>query len=258
MDGPMYPSLNGDEAHLLLHAPNEGTDSGVSRSSGHDRLDRQRESQMLPHRSLIDEGTIRRRVGELAEIIAADLPSRQPILLGLLTGSFVFLADLARELSRHGVEPKVDFLIVSHYGPSTDPTRASQIEKDARLDLSEQAVLVVDDIVDSGVSLAAVLEHLAHRKPSWLRTCVFLDKPSRRILPMKADYVGFEVPDVWFIGYGLDLGGEGRALPYIAAVENGAVSGSPGCFSSQGGKVKAIEDHGLGTENSRGVRGASR
>jgi hypoxanthine phosphoribosyltransferase len=113
----------------------------------------------------------------------------------------------------------VDFLAVSHYGPSTDPARPVRIEKDTSLALSGQAVLVVDDILDTGHSLAIVVEHLRRQNPTWLRTCALLDKPSRRLTPIKADYVGFEVPDVWLIGYGLDLGGEGRALPYVGAVE---------------------------------------
>ncbi len=175
---------------------------------------------MVHHRILIDEQAIKTRVQTLAETIATDLAGRPPILLGLLTGSFVFLADLARALSRCGVEPRVDFLAVSHYGPSTDPTRPARIEKDTALQLTGQAVLVVDDILDSGKSLVSVLDQLSRRGPAWLRTCAFLDKPSRRLALIKVDYVGFEVEDAWLIGYGLDLRGEGRALPYVAAVED--------------------------------------
>lgn len=174
---------------------------------------------MLPHRVLFEEKAIRTRVRELAQGIAADLHDRAPILIGLLRGSFVFLADLVRELSRHGVEPKVDFLAVRHYQEKTDPAQPVRIEKTTALDLSGQAVLVVDDILDSGRSLKTVVEHLRGRNPAWLRTCVLLDKPSRRTVPIKADYIGFEVPDVWLIGYGLDLDEEGRALPYVGAVE---------------------------------------
>lgn len=155
----------------------------------------------------------------MAQAIALDLEGRNVILLGLLTGSFVFMADLVRALSRFEIEPRVDFLAVSHYGHSKDPSRPVRINKDTSLTLLGQAVLVIDDIIDSGMSLAAVMEYLNRQQPSWLRSCVFLDKPSRRVVPMKADYVGFEVEDVWLIGYGLDLAGEGRALPYIGKVE---------------------------------------
>ncbi len=106
---------------------------------------------MLQHHVLIDEKAIHARVQELSQKIAADIGGKQPIVLGLLRGSFVFLADLVRALSQWGVEPKVDFLAVSHYGMNTDPARSVRIEKDTTLTLSKQAVLVVDDILDSGL-----------------------------------------------------------------------------------------------------------
>ncbi len=174
---------------------------------------------MLPHSVLIDEKTIETRVGELANRIAADLPTRQPILLGLLTGSFVFLADLVRQLSRHGIEPKVEFINVSHYGDTREASRPVSFLKDQVPKLTDEVLLVVDDIFDSGISLQAVHEHLGQQKPAWLRFCTLLDKPSRHQVDLRVDYVGFEIPDVWIIGYGLDLGGEGRGLPYLAAVE---------------------------------------
>jgi hypoxanthine phosphoribosyltransferase len=109
---------------------------------------------MLPHTILFDEQSIRVRVDEMAESIASDLEGKQVILLGLLTGSFVFMADLARALSRFDVEPKVDFLAVSHYGQTKDPTQPVRIDKDTSIKVFGQAVLVVDDIIDSGMSLA--------------------------------------------------------------------------------------------------------
>lgn len=174
---------------------------------------------MIRHRVLIDEGRIRARVAALADTIAADLDGRPPILLGLLTGSFVFLADLARALAVRGVEPRIDFLSVGHYGAGTNAERPVEIVKDTALPLAGEVVLLVDDIYDSGKSMAHVIERLRDRNPTWLRTCVLLDKPSRHAVSMKVDYVGFEVEDVWLIGYGLDLDGEGRALPYIGAIE---------------------------------------
>ncbi len=175
---------------------------------------------MIPeHRILFTEETIRGRIDELSREIAADLGSRPPVLLGLMMGSVLFLGDLMRALSRLGVEPKIDLLSVSHYGMSTEPGGEVRIDRDTRMDLSGETVLVVDDILDSGRSMQAVLHHLDGRALAWLRTCVFLDKPSRRKLPLKADYVGFEVPDEWVIGYGLDFEHEGRGLPYIGAID---------------------------------------
>jgi hypoxanthine phosphoribosyltransferase len=174
---------------------------------------------MIPHYVLIDEKAIQERVRDLAQRIAFDLGDRHPIILGLLRGSFVFMADLARELSRLGVEPKVDFISVSHYGTGQALDQGAVLRQNAILDLAGQTLLVVDDILDTGKSLAVVLEHLKRLNPEWLRVCAFLDKPSRRVVPVHIDYVGFQVPDVWLIGYGLDLEEEGRALPYIGAVE---------------------------------------
>jgi len=174
---------------------------------------------MLHHRVLIDEKTIETRVTELAKAIATDLPARQPILLGLLTGSFVFLADLVRQLSPHGIEPKVEFIKVSHYGHGLESRQPVSFLREETPNLKDEVVLVVDDIFDSGYSLRAVVDHLMLQQPAWLRLCTLLDKPNRHQVSLRVDYVGFEIPDLWIIGYGLDLGGEGRALPYLASVE---------------------------------------
>ncbi len=178
---------------------------------------------MLKHRVLFSEEDIAARVDELARAIKEDLSSSDPIIVGLLTGSFVFIADLARAAARLGLEPQFDFLATSQYGASTISKGKVEILKDLALDVRGRAVLLVDDILDSGRTLLLVREHLAAQAPAWLQTCVLLDKPSRRIVEIKADYVGFEVPHDWFIGYGLDAAGQGRALPYIAAVKEEAL-----------------------------------
>ncbi len=175
---------------------------------------------MIRHRILIDEASLRNRVREMAKQIAIDLGRRQPILIGILRGSFVFMADLIRELSLLGIDPKIDFLSASHYGQTRDASRTVRIQPGPLLSIAAQAILVVDDILDTGESLARVVAHLERENPIWLRTCVLLDKPSRRTVPVHLDYVGFQVPDVWLIGYGLDLGEEGRGLPYVGAVED--------------------------------------
>ena len=156
---------------------------------------------------------------QLAREIARDLPGPAPLMIGVLTGSFIFLADLVRALARLNVEPQIDFMAVSHYGAATESSGQVKLYKDTTLDITARAVLLVDDILDTGRSLSLARDRLAARSPMWLRTCVLLDKPSRRAVPIKADYVGFNVPDVWVIGYGLDAAGEGRALPYVAALE---------------------------------------
>jgi len=160
------------------------------------------------------------RVEQLAREIAKDLPVPAPLIIGLLTGSFIFIADLVRALARLNVEPQVDFLALSHYGAASEPSGLVRIIKDVTLDVSGRSVLLVDDILDTGRSLSLARGRLEARGPNRVRTCVLLDKPSRRVVPIKGDYVGFEVPDVWVIGYGLDAGGQGRALPYVAALES--------------------------------------
>lgn len=174
---------------------------------------------MLSHQVLFDEQIIAARVQELAFAIARDLPEPTPILIGLLTGAFIFLGDLMRALGRLSMEPQVDFMAVSHYGHATESSGLVQIHKDSALDLKGRSVLLVDDILDSGRTLSIVRDHLTSRHPSWLRTCVLLDKPNRRQVTISADYVGFEVPDVWTIGYGMDAYGQGRGIPYVAALE---------------------------------------
>jgi hypoxanthine phosphoribosyltransferase len=178
-----------------------------------------RVEHVLRHRILFDEPAIAARIAELARSIASDLPNRTPLIVGILTGSFIFLADLVRALARLNVEPQIDFMAVSHYGAATEPSGLVRIIKDVTLEVSGRPVLLVDDILDTGRSLSLARDRLAAKGPIWLRTCVLLDKPSRRAVPIKADYVGFDVPDVWVIGYGLDADGEGRALPYVAALE---------------------------------------
>ncbi len=174
---------------------------------------------MLRHRVLFREAMIAARVRDLALTIKQDLPSSRPVIVGLLTGSFVFVADLARAAAQLDLEPRIDFLATSHYGGTTASSGTVKMVKDVAMDVRNQAVLLVDDILDSGWTLQAVREHLVAREPAWLRTCVLLDKPSRRAVNFTADYVGFVVPDHWIIGYGLDAAGEGRALPYVGVVE---------------------------------------
>ncbi|MBI2903199.1 MAG: hypoxanthine phosphoribosyltransferase [Candidatus Methylomirabilis oxyfera] len=174
---------------------------------------------MLKHRILFDEATIAARVEQLAAAISKDLPDPAPLVIGLLTGSFIFHADLVRAMSRLNVHSRVDFMAVSHYGATTEPSGLVKIVKDVTLDVSGRSVLLVDDILDTGRSLSLARDLVQAKGPIWLRTCVLLDKPSRRTVPIDADHVGFEIPDVWVIGFGLDAGGEGRALPYVAAVE---------------------------------------
>jgi hypoxanthine phosphoribosyltransferase len=174
----------------------------------------------LPHRVLFDEATLATRVTELAAEIRAELAGKDVVLVGVLTGSFVFLADLARDLARGGLQPEIDFAAAAHYGNGPETTGSVQILRKPPTDVRGRPVLLVDDILDTGYTLAHLKRYLATLEPAWLRTCVLLDKRERRCVTFDADYVGFCIPDLWVFGYGLDSSGQGRALPYVAAPDD--------------------------------------
>jgi hypoxanthine phosphoribosyltransferase len=137
------------------------------------------------------------------------------VVVGLLRGSFVFIADLVRELD---LPVEVDFLEVSSYGNATQSSREVRILKDLRSPIEGRDVLVVEDIVDTGHTLKRVLEMLGTRRPTRLEACALLDKPSRREVDVKAKWVGFEIPDEFVVGYGIDYAQRNRNLPHIGAV----------------------------------------
>jgi hypoxanthine phosphoribosyltransferase len=165
---------------------------------------------------LIDEAAIAARVAELAaDIDAAFAGTEKLVLVGLLRGSFIFIADLARKLT---VPVEIDFLEVSSYGDATVSSREVRVLKDLRSQIEGRDVLVVEDIIDTGHTLSAVRELLSSRGPKRLEICALLDKPSRRETPVTARFVGFEIPDAFVVGYGIDYAQRNRNLPFIGAV----------------------------------------
>jgi hypoxanthine phosphoribosyltransferase len=164
---------------------------------------------------LISEEKIKERIRGLAREIEKDL-GENFVVVSLLKGSFVFTADLIREFS---VPVKVDFMWVSSYGSSQESSGSVRILQDLSMDIKDQRVLLVDDILDTGYTLRKVVEFLRDREPSVLKVCVLLDKKERRKVELRADYVGFEVPDKFLVGYGLDWDEEGRNLRGIYAVD---------------------------------------
>lgn len=163
-------------------------------------------------RVLIDADTIQRRVEELAHRINHEYKDieQELILIGVLKGSFIFLADLCRRLT---IPHKVDFISITSYGISSLSTGNVRMLMDTREDLSGQHVLIVEDILDSGYTLEYLKRNFEARNPASLRTIVFLDKVDRRQVPVDIDYIGFEIPDVWVVGYGLDYAEKYRTLP---------------------------------------------
>ena len=167
---------------------------------------------------LISAEHIAHKVTEMAGAISRDYAARQPLLLiGVLKGSFIFLADLSRRIT---IPHTVDFIALSSYGQRT--TRSSgevRLIMDLRQPISGTHVLIVEDIIDTGHTLAYLTELLGARKPASLKICTLVHKPSRREVEVPLDYVGFDIPDKWVVGYGLDYADQYRTLPYIGFVE---------------------------------------
>jgi hypoxanthine phosphoribosyltransferase len=168
---------------------------------------------------LISEADIQRRVQELADEISGDYAGKgELILVGILKGAFIFLADLSRRLT---IPRSIEFMAVSSYD-NGDESSAVRLVMDLRKNIEGKHVLVVEDIVDTGRTLHFLQELLATRKPKSVKTCALTRKPDRVEVDTTIDYLGFEIPDAWVVGYGLDFGEENRTLPYIAAIKGDA------------------------------------
>ncbi|MDI6703624.1 MAG: hypoxanthine phosphoribosyltransferase [bacterium] len=165
---------------------------------------------------LISKEDIQKRVQELAREISKDYRDKKPFVICILKGAWMFMADLVRELK---VPVECDFLAVSSYGGETESSGVVKIMADLTRPIEGKDVLIVEDIVDTGLTLRYLKEILLSRAPKSLKICTLLDKPSRRQVKIKLDYVGFEVPDRFVVGYGLDCQEHFRNLPYIAYVE---------------------------------------
>jgi hypoxanthine phosphoribosyltransferase len=166
---------------------------------------------------LISEELIQAKVEELARRISADYSDVDDlILVGILKGSFIFLADLARRLT---VPRSVEFMALSTYGDLSTTDGAVRMILDLRRNIADKHVLIVEDIVDTGYTLDYLVRALTARHPASLKTCVLVRKPERCEVDAQVDYLGFEIPDVWVVGCGLDYAEKFRTLPYIGVIE---------------------------------------
>jgi hypoxanthine phosphoribosyltransferase len=166
---------------------------------------------------LVAEDDLRRRVSELAAEISEDYAGKELLLVGVLKGAIFFIADLMRELQ---VACEVDFMAISSYGAATDSSGVVRILKDLDASLEARHVLIVEDIVDSGLTLSYLRRNLASRGPATLEVCALLTKPARREIEVPVRYVGFEIPDRFVVGYGLDYAERHRNLPYVAVLRD--------------------------------------
>lgn len=155
---------------------------------------------------------IQQRVKELAEIVSRDYEGKDLVAIGILRGAFMFFADLVRAIK---VPLTIDFIVASSY-VKTATTGEVKVYYDVREDITDRDVLLVEDIVDTGITLNHVRERLLLKRPRSLRICTFLDKKERRIVKIPIDYIGFEIPNEYVVGYGLDYENRYRNLPYIA------------------------------------------
>lgn len=166
---------------------------------------------------LISQEDIKSKVKQLAKEIALDFGNKEILVVGILKGAFIFTADLVRELQEY-VNVKIDFIQVSSYHTGMESSGEVIFVKDMSTDIKGKNVLIVDDIIDTGRTLEALVEALKQREPNILKTCVLLDKKERREVNYDADFVGFVIPDKFVIGYGLDWAEEGRAFKDIYAI----------------------------------------
>jgi hypoxanthine phosphoribosyltransferase len=164
---------------------------------------------------LIGEEELQARIRELGVEISQDYAGRDLLLVGVLKGAVFFLADLMRELT---VPCEIDFMAISSYGAGTDSSGVVRILKDLDLNISGREVLVVEDIIDSGLTLSYLMRSLKARKPASVEICALLTKPERREVEVPVRYTGFEIPNKFVIGYGLDFDERYRNLPYVAVL----------------------------------------
>jgi len=166
---------------------------------------------------LFSEEQIAQQVELLAGQISADYAGREIMVVGILKGAMIFLADLVRKIT---VPAYCDFMAISSYGSSMKTSGTVRLLKDLDQSIENRHVLIVEDIVDTGLTLNYLIDNLQSRKPASIALCTLLDKPSRRIKPVSIDYLGFSIPDVFVVGYGIDFNERYRNLPYIMALES--------------------------------------
>lgn len=165
---------------------------------------------------LFTEEQLAERIAQLGEEITKDYQGKEPVLVSVLRGSYIFMADLTRKIDLHCT---VDFMSVSSYGSGTTSSGQVKILKDLSDPIEGKDLIIVEDILDSGNTLYYLRDVLATRKPNSVKICTLFDKPERRVKDISADYVGFQVPDAFIVGYGLDYAEKYRNLPFIGVLK---------------------------------------
>ena len=192
-------------------------DPGASRHvRDHPVSSRLPDAAAVPGRVLISEDELRARVTELGAALARDYARANPVLVGVLKGALVFMADLVRAMP---IALTMDFIALSSYGGSTRSSGVVKLVADLSMPIEDRDVVIVEDIIDTGRTVSYLKRNLETRHPRSVRLCALLDKIERRDVDIDIDYLGFTIPDLFVVGYGLDHGGLYRNLPYIAAMD---------------------------------------
>jgi len=165
---------------------------------------------------LFDERRIQDRIKELAHEISTDYNGKNPVIISILKGGFVFMADLVRSIT---IPIEIDFLAISSYGSGTSSSGVVKIKKDIDIDVTARDVIIVEDIVDSGLSLQYIRDYINKHNPASIKVCVLLDKPEAHKLDVHFEYVGFNIGTEFVVGYGLDYNEKYRNLPYIGILK---------------------------------------
>lgn len=167
-------------------------------------------------RVLISEEALQARIQELGRELARDYEGKCPVFVGVLKGVILFFADVIRATP---IRSQIDLMAVSSYGAGTESTGRIVLKKDVSLDLRGRHVVILEDIIDSGLTLKYTVEHLKEMEPASLKICTLLDKPARRTVEVNADYIGFTIPNEFVVGYGLDYNDYYRNLPFIGVLK---------------------------------------
>lgn len=168
---------------------------------------------------------LQQRIGELADRISVDYRGKDVILIGVLKGAWVFLADLVRCLT---IPVRSDFVKISSYGMADRSSGSVHLQLDMTIPAEGQELLLVEDIIDTGTTIPWLIDHLRQKRPAGIRVCALLDKPARRQTPVTIDYLGFSIPDLFVVGYGIDYAEKHRQLPYVGYIPSGLSDGASG------------------------------
>lgn len=165
---------------------------------------------------LFSKEQIHHRVGKIAQQIASDFQNKQPIIIGVLNGSYIFMSDLTKAIWEVGLTDfQVDFVGISSYGNTKESNRQPKLTKDLKINIKDRNIIIVEDIIDSGLTVDFLIKELKKRNPRSIHTVAFLSKPAKHEIKIQIDYLGFEIKNMWVEGYGLDSAEFGRANPNI-------------------------------------------